>query len=99
MLDFLEKVKDFILYIVMIYMVTMTGLYFHMDSRIAVLQSIQTNSLDLFKSYSEKDTKQQGDIDQLAGQIDELKDQIDNLDDSIDSKLGNLTELIIKSME
>ncbi len=96
---FLIKAQQFTLYVIILYMVAMTGLYFHMDSRIGVLQSIQTSSLDLFKSYSIKDMKQQGDIDDLSGQIEELTDQIEGLDDSIDTKLGNLTNLIVSSIK
>ncbi|MBV5346662.1 hypothetical protein JZU46_00295 [bacterium] len=84
-----------VVYLFCMYMLAMTGLYFHMDSRIEVLQTIQFNSLEMFKKYSEKDIKQQADIDGLSGKIESLKNKLENIDDSIDSKLTNLSRLIL----
>ncbi len=93
-----ERMEKFMFYVVIIYMMSMTGLYFHMDSRIKVLQTIQTNSLNLFKSYAEKDKEQEGDITELADQIDDLKNQIDTLDNTLDIKFTDLSNLIIKTL-
>ncbi len=93
-----ERMEKFMFYVVIIYMMSMTGLYFHMDSRIKVLQTIQTNSLDLFKKYSDKDIKQQSDIDELAIEIGDLKDQINGLDNNLDNKFSALSNLIINTL-
>jgi hypothetical protein len=93
-----ERMEKFMFYVVIIYMMSMTGLYFHMDARIKVLQTIQTNSLNLFKSYAEKDKAQETDITNLTIQIDELRDQIDGLDSNMNSKFSDLSNLIIKNL-
>jgi len=93
-----ERMEKFMFYVVIIYMMSMTGLYFHMDARIKVLQTIQTNSLNLFKSYAEKDKSQESDITDLTIQIDELRAQIDGLDDNMNLKFSNLSNLIIKNL-
>lgn len=90
-------VDKVVVYLFCLYMVVITGLYFHMDSRIKILQTIQSSSLDLFKKYSEKDIKQQVDIDNLTNRIDHLKSKIDSLDNSLDTKLGDIFELIKKN--
>lgn len=93
-----ERMEKFMFYVIIIYMMSMTGLYFHMDSRIKVLQTIQTNSLNLFKSYAEKDEKQESDITNLVVQIDDLKDQIDTLEDNLHGSFTDLSNLIIKNL-
>jgi chromosome segregation ATPase len=93
-----ERMEKFMFYVVIIYMMSMTGLYFHMDSRIKVLQTIQTNSLNLFKTYAEKDKKQETDITDLTGQIDDLKTQIDSLDETLHSNFKQLSNLIINNL-
>lgn len=90
-------VDKVVVYLFCIYIVAMTGLYFHMDSRIKVLQTIQANTLDMFKRYSERDQKQQGDIDTLSTRLDGLKTKLDNIDDSLDDKLTRITNLILNN--
>lgn len=90
-------VDKVVVYLFCIYIVAMTGLYFHMDSRIKVLQTIQANTLDMFKRYSERDQKQQGDIDTLSTRLDGLKNKLDNIDDSLDDKLTRITNLILNN--
>lgn len=93
-----ERMEKFMFYVMIIYMMSMTGLYFHMDSRIKVLQTIQTNSLNLFKSYAEKDKKQESDITELTGQIDDLREQIGTLNDNMGTKFTDLSNLIIQNL-
>ena len=88
-------IDKIIVYLFCIYIIAITGLYFHMDSRIRVLQTIQTNSLEMFKRFAEKDLKQQSDIDNLSVRLDTLKHKIDVLDDNIDDKLNKITNLIL----
>ena len=90
-------VDKVVVYLFCIYIVAMTGLYFHMDSRIKVLQTIQANTLDMFKRYSERDQKQQGDIDTLSTRLDGLKTKLDNIDDSLDDKLTRIMNLILNN--
>ena len=90
-------VDKVVVYLFCMYMLAMTGLYFHMDSRIRVLQVIQTNSLDMFKRYSEKDQQQQSDIDNLSVRIDSLKNKLEVLDDTLDDKLTRITNLILNN--
>lgn len=90
-------VDKVVVYLFCMYMLAMTGLYFHMDSRIRVLQTIQANSLDMFKKYSEKDQKQQSDIDNLSIRIDSLKNKLETLDDNLDDKLTRITNLILNN--
>ncbi len=90
-------VDKVVVYLFCMYMLAMTGLYFHMDSRIIVLQVIQTNSLDMFKKYSEKDQQQQSDIDNLSVRIDSLKNKLEVLDDTLDDKLTRITNLILNN--
>lgn len=93
-----ERMEKFMFYVVIIYMMSMTGLYFHMDARIKVLQTIQTNSLNLFKSYADKDKAQESDIVELGCQIDDLRKQVKQLDNGMHTNFTNLSNLIIKNL-
>ena len=86
---------EVVVYLFCVYMLAMTGLYFHMDSRIRVLQTIQTNSLDMFRQYSTKSIQQQHDIDGLSGKIEVMKTKIETLNDNINEKLNRITNLIL----
>lgn len=88
-------VDKVVVYLFCMYMLAMTGLYFHMDSRIRILQTIQADSLDMFKKYSEKDTKQQNDIDSLAARMELLKTRLESLDSNINDKFSQISRFII----
>lgn len=90
-------VDKVVVYLFCIYIIAITGLYFHMDSRIRVLQTIQSNSLEMFKRFTERDLKQQSDIDALSSRLDGLKTNIEKLDDGLDDKLNRITNLILNN--
>jgi hypothetical protein len=73
----------------------MTGLYFHMDSRIKVLNGIQRDSLELFKSYVLTNGRQQGEINSLNNKIEELQYQVEEVNDTLDEKLTELYRLLL----
>ena len=85
----------FMVYFCFIYMLTMTGLYFHLDARIKVLQTIQEKSLDLFQSYSEKDIAQQRNIEDLKLQINDLKSELRTLNNTMDNKLTTMSAILL----
>lgn len=87
------KIEKFAVYIMIVYMATMTGLYFHMDSKISVLQTIQDKTLAKFadkdKNHVDVDTK-------LSSEIAELSKDFDTLKSDINNQLTTITELILE---
>lgn len=94
-LSFSSKMEQFMVYFCLIYMLTMTGLYFHMDSRINVLQTIQEDSLSLFRNYANKDRNQQDNIDELDEKIESIRGDLRSLNSNIDLKLNNMSTLLL----
>lgn len=93
----LSKLGKYSFYMLLIYVLGMTGLYFHMDSRIKAQYTIITKSLDLFKSYSAMNTRQQSEINDVKKSIDDLQDQVEDMQGSISDKFDNLYRLIISN--
>lgn len=93
----ISKLGKCAFYLFFIYIMGMTGLYFHMETRITVLQSIQKSSLELFQSYSTLNGRQQSEINSLNDKIVELKEQVEDMSGSLDEKLTELYHLLLSN--
>ena len=83
-------------YIIIFYMLILTGAFFYLNYRVSVLHTIQHDAIQMFQAYSEKDLKQQQSIENLAKDIDEINRKIDQNTSNFDRKLDNILKLIIK---
>ena len=86
------KIERFAVYIIIIYMATMTGLYFHMDSRINVLQTMQNKT---FEKYALKEQKHDEDIVNMAKQVSELSQNVKGLENNITEHLNILSNMLL----
>ena len=86
------KIEKFAVYIIIIYMATMTGLYFHMDSRINVLQTMQNKT---FEKYALKEQKHDEDIVNMAKQVSELSQNVKGLENNITEHLNILSNMLL----
>jgi hypothetical protein len=86
------KIEKYAVYIIIIYMATMTGLYFHMDSRISVLQTIQDKTLEKFTLKEQQHT----DIDgKLSSDLKSLSTEVGTLSNNLTIKLNDITNLVL----
>jgi len=90
------RIEKFAVYIVIIYMATMTGLYFHMDSRINVLQTMQTKT---FEKYAIKEQKHDEYILQITNQVSDLSKSVKGLENNVIEQLHNLSQTILSEKE
>ena len=88
------RIEKFAVYIIIIYMATMSGLYFHMDSRINVLQTMQSET---FKKYSLKEEKHDVQIAEIRNNFAELDSSVKSLNESIQDHLEGLTNLLVNN--
>lgn len=88
------KIEKFAVYIIIIYMATMTGLYFHMDSRINVLQTLQNKT---FEKYALKEQKHDKELAEVAVKFDELSNSVKELNDDMKNHLNSLSNLLINN--
>ena len=86
------KIEKFAVYIIIIYMATMTGLYFHMDSRINVLQTMQDKT---FEKYALKERKHDEDISTLSKQVSDLSTNVKGLENNITEHLNSLSNMLL----
>lgn len=86
------KIEKFAVYIIIIYMATMTGLYFHMDSRINVLQTMQNKT---FEKYALKEQKHDEDIANITKQVSELSQNVKGSENNITEHLNNLSNMLL----
>ena len=86
------KIEKFAVYIIIIYMATMTGLYFHMDSRINVLQTMQDKT---FEKYAIKERKHDEDIAAISKQVSELSVNVKGLENNITEHLNSLSNMLL----
>ena len=86
------KIEKFAVYIIIIYMATMTGLYFHMDSRINVLQTMQNKT---FEKYALREQKHDEDIVNMAKQVSELSQNVKGLENNITEHLNSLSNMLL----
>ena len=88
------RIEKFAVYIIIIYMATMSGLYFHMDSRINVLQTMQSET---FKKYSLKEEKHDVQIAEIRNNFAELDSSVKSLNESVQDHLEGLTNLLVNN--
>ena len=88
------KIEKFAVYIIIIYMATMTGLYFHMDSRINVLQTLQNKT---FEKYALKEQKHDEKLAEVTVKFDELSNSVKELNDDMKNNLNSLSNLLINN--
>lgn len=86
------KIEKFAVYIIIIYMATMTGLYFHMDSRINVLQTMQNKT---FEKYALKEQKHDEDIANITKQVSELSQNVKGSENNITEHLNSLSNMLL----
>jgi len=86
------KIEKFSIYIMIVYMSTMTGLYFHMDSRINALQTMQDRT---FEKYSLKEQRTEEDILAVKLQVSELSKDVKKVENNILEHLTNLSNIIV----
>jgi hypothetical protein len=95
MSNFVTKIEKFAVYIIILYMATMTGLYFHMDSRISVLQTIQDKTLEKFsekeKYHSEVDTK-------LTDEMNKLNCKVNSLSTELNARFNSITDILLNNI-
>lgn len=88
------KIEKFAVYIIIIYMATMTGLYFHMDSRINVLQTMQNKT---FEKYALKEQKHDEEILAITKQVSELSSSVKGLEHNITEHLNSLSSILLSN--
>ena len=86
------KIEKFAVYIIIIYMATMTGLYFHMDSRINVLQTMQDKT---FEKYALKERKHDEDLALITKQVSDLSTNVKGLENNITEHLNSLSNMLL----
>ena len=86
------KIEKFAVYIIIIYMATMTGLYFHMDSRINVLQTMQNKT---FEKYALKEQKHDEEIAVITKQVSEISQNVKGLENNIVEHLNSLSNMLL----
>ena len=70
----------------------MTGLYFHMDSRINVLQTMQNKT---FEKYALKEQKHDEDIANITKQVSELSQNVKGSENNITEHLNSLSNMLL----
>ena len=75
-------------------MATMTGLYFHMDSRINVLQTLQNKT---FEKYALKEQKHDEKLAEVTVKFEELSNSVKELNDDMKNYLNSLSNLLINN--
>lgn len=88
------KIEKFAVYIIIIYMATMTGLYFHMDSRINVLQTLQNKT---FEKYALKEQKHDESILEVTKKFDYLSESVKELNVDVKEHLNSLSNLLLNN--
>lgn len=88
------RIEKFAVYIIIIYMATMSGLYFHMDSRINVLQTMQSET---FKKYSLKEEKHDAEVSEIRNNFVDLDSSVKSLRDEVKEHLNGLTNLLVNN--
>lgn len=91
----ISKWGKYSFYVFIVYMMGMTGLYFHMDTRFKVLSGNQKHTLELFRTYVNTNTQQQDEINSLNKKLGQLADQVDNVNNTLDEKLTDLYHLLL----
>ena len=86
------RIEKFAVYIIIIYMATMTGLYFHMDSRINVLQTLQNKS---FEKYALKEQRHDESILKITNKFVELSDSVHELNSDVKDHLNSISNLLM----
>ena len=86
------KIEKFAVYIIIIYMATMTGLYFHMDSRINVLQTMQNKT---FEKYALKEQRHDEEIAIITKQVSSISQDVKGLENNIVEHLNSLSNMLL----
>lgn len=86
------KIEKFAVYIIIIYMATMTGLYFHMDSRINVLYTMQNKT---FEKYALKEAKHDLDMAEITKQVSSLSQDVRSLENNVVNRLTSLSNVLL----
>lgn len=88
------KIEKFAVYIIIIYMATMTGLYFHMDSRINVLQTLQNKT---FEKFALKEEGHDEILSEMQVEVNNLATSVKELNSDVKQQLNGLTNLLLKN--
>ena len=88
------KTNSLLCYSIIIYILLLTGAGFYMNYKINVIQDVQFRSIRLFRTYAERDSRQQEEIGDINKKVDELQKDLGELDTKVNTKLTDIIYML-----